>query len=117
MGLHLTIIGGGIAGLCLAQGLRKAGISIAVYEKGPRHADRHWQQGYQIHINPSGSRAPRDCLPPAVWDSLAANACAPDAERVPDDFGCTVSGADRPLGQIGHTRYCLHCESEVTSPN
>jgi salicylate hydroxylase len=35
------IIGGGIAGLCLAQGLRKAGISIALYEKGPRHADRH----------------------------------------------------------------------------
>ena len=65
--------------MCLAQGLRKAGISVAVYEQGPRHADPHWLQGYQIHINPSGSRALQDCLLPAVWDTLVANACIPNA--------------------------------------
>src|SRR5215471_11007609 len=79
MRFHVIIIGGGIGGLCLAQGLRKASISAAVYEKGPRRADPHWLQGYQIHINPSGSRALRECLPRAVWDSLTTNACAPDA--------------------------------------
>ena len=79
MRVHLIIIGGGIGGLCLAQGLRKAGISVAVYERGPRRADPHWLQGYQIHINPSGSRALQDCLLPAVWDTLVANACIPNA--------------------------------------
>src|SRR5215469_11313118 len=75
---HVIIIGGGIGGLCLAQGLRRAGISVAVYEKGPKRADPHWLQGYQIHINPSGSKALQECLPPTVWNSLAASACLPD---------------------------------------
>lgn len=79
MRFHVIIIGGGIGGLCLAQGLRKGGLSVAVYEKGPRRADPHWLQGYQIHINPSGSRALQECLPPAVWDSLTTNACMPNA--------------------------------------
>jgi 2-polyprenyl-6-methoxyphenol hydroxylase-like FAD-dependent oxidoreductase len=77
MRFHVIIIGGGIGGLCLAQGLRKAGLSITLYEKGPRRADPHWLQGYQIHINPSGSRALQGCLSPAVWDTLTANACMP----------------------------------------
>jgi salicylate hydroxylase len=34
---------------------------------------------YQIHINPSGTRALQECLPPAVWDILTANACVPNA--------------------------------------
>src|SRR5262245_12996788 len=79
MRLHVIIIGGGIGGLCLAQGLRKAGISVAVYEKGPKRADPHWLQGYQIHITPSGSRALQECLPPAVWNTLVANACVSNA--------------------------------------
>ena len=79
MRFHVVIIGGGIGGLCLAQGLRKAGVSVAVHEKGPRRADPHWLQGYQIHVNPSGSRALQECLPPAVWDILTANACMSNA--------------------------------------
>jgi len=50
-----------------------------VYEKGPKRADPQWLQGYQIHISPSGSRALQECLPPAVWDNLTANACVPNA--------------------------------------
>ena len=80
MRLHVIIIGGGIGGLCLAQGLRKAGLSVTLYEKGPRRADPHWLQGYQIHINPSGSRALQGCLPPAVWGTLTANACVPHTD-------------------------------------
>ena len=79
MRFHVIIVGDGIGGLCLTQGLRKAGVSVAVYEKGPKRADPQWLQGYQIHISPSGSRALQECLPPAVWDNLTANACVPNA--------------------------------------
>jgi len=63
--LDVVIIGGGIGGLCLAQGLRSAGIPVIVYERTQSRTD--WLQGYRIHINPHGSRALHDCLPPAAW--------------------------------------------------
>ena len=70
------IIGGGIGGLCLAQGLRRTGIDVTVYERTQARTD--WLQGYRIHINPHGSRALYDSLPPAVWqrflDTVSVNA-------------------------------------------
>jgi 2-polyprenyl-6-methoxyphenol hydroxylase-like FAD-dependent oxidoreductase len=75
--LRVVIIGGGIGGLCLAQGLRKAGIQVAVFEKGPEGGDRRWSQGFQIHINPSGARTLEECLEPSLWAYLVANACEP----------------------------------------
>jgi salicylate hydroxylase len=62
------IIGGGIGGLCLAQGLRRAGIAVSVYERTEARTD--WLQGYRIHINPHGSRALHHCLPPAGWQTF-----------------------------------------------
>lgn len=62
------IIGGGIGGLCLAQGLRNAGIDVTVYERSLTRTD--WLQGYRIHINPHGSRALHDCLDPANWQAF-----------------------------------------------
>lgn len=59
--LHVLIIGGGVGGLCLAQGLKQSGISVAVYE---RDRSVHFRkQGYRIHMNTDGSRALHDCLP------------------------------------------------------
>ena len=63
--LDVMIIGGGIGGLCLAQGLHRVGIGVTVYERTGARTD--WLQGYRIHINPHGSRALHDSLPPAVW--------------------------------------------------
>lgn len=77
--MKVIVIGGGIAGLCLAQGLRKAGINVAVYEKGPKRADPHWLQGYHVHVNPNGARALQECLPPLRWAKLLDNACLPSA--------------------------------------
>lgn len=68
---HVVIIGGGLGGLCLAQGLKKAGIGVAVYERDRSRTDR--LQGYRIHINPAGSRALHDCLPPDLYDAFVAN--------------------------------------------
>jgi salicylate hydroxylase len=66
--LHVVIIGAGIGGLCLAQGLKKAGISVAVYERDRTVTDR--VQGYRVHINPAGSRALHACLPPHLFDAF-----------------------------------------------
>jgi 2-polyprenyl-6-methoxyphenol hydroxylase-like FAD-dependent oxidoreductase len=63
---HVAIIGGGMGGLCLANGLKKAGISVAVYERDQSPDSR--PQGYRIHINPQGSTALHACLPPHLWD-------------------------------------------------
>jgi 2-polyprenyl-6-methoxyphenol hydroxylase-like FAD-dependent oxidoreductase len=62
----VAIIGGGMGGLCLANGLKKAGISVAVYERDQSSDAR--PQGYRIHIDPRGSTALHACLPQPLWD-------------------------------------------------
>ncbi len=64
--LHVLIIGGGIGGLCLAQGLKKAGVAASVYERDVTPSSR--LQGFRIHIDPDGSRALHECLPPDLWE-------------------------------------------------
>ncbi|MFG2723344.1 FAD-dependent oxidoreductase [Streptomyces sp. NPDC048416] len=70
---HVLIIGGGLGGLCLAQGLRKAGLGFAVYERerGSARADR--LQDHRIPIGPQGARALYACLPPDAWEEFAAH--------------------------------------------
>jgi len=58
---HVLIIGAGTGGLCLAQGLRQAGIAVTVYERYRTRGDG--LLGYRIGIGPTGSRALRECLP------------------------------------------------------
>jgi salicylate hydroxylase len=65
---HVVIVGGGIGGLALAQGLKKAGVSIAVYERDRTRTDR--VQGYRVHISPTGSRALHACLPTHLFDAF-----------------------------------------------
>jgi 2-polyprenyl-6-methoxyphenol hydroxylase-like FAD-dependent oxidoreductase len=67
--LHVLIIGGGIGGLTLAQGLKKSGISVAVYERDRTRTDR--VQGYRVHISPTGSLALHECLPAPLFDAFA----------------------------------------------
>ncbi|WP_051581455.1 FAD-dependent oxidoreductase [Pseudonocardia acaciae] len=71
----MIIIGAGLGGLCLAQGLRRAGVSVGVYERDRSATDR--LQGYRIHIDTDGSRALHECLPPALWRALVATAGDP----------------------------------------
>ncbi len=65
---HVIIAGGGLGGLCLAQGLKKAGVSVAVYERDRTRTDR--LQGYRIHIDPRGSRALYQCLPGDLFETF-----------------------------------------------
>jgi 2-polyprenyl-6-methoxyphenol hydroxylase-like FAD-dependent oxidoreductase len=62
----VAIIGGGLGGLCLANGLKNAGVSVAVYERDQSPEAR--PQGYRIHIDPQGSTALHQCLPSHLWD-------------------------------------------------
>ena len=66
LAFHVAIIGGGMGGLCLANGLKKAGISVTVYERDQSPEAR--PQGFRIHIDPQGSTALHACLPQRLWD-------------------------------------------------
>ena len=71
--MHVIIIGGGIGGLCLAQGLKKEGISFSLFERDP--GKNYRRQGYRLRINPDGSGALKANLPENVW-KLFQNTCA-----------------------------------------
>jgi len=56
---HVLIIGGGLGGLTLAQGLGKHGISFTLFERDASPAVR--AQGYQIRLA-GGADALHECL-------------------------------------------------------
>jgi 2-polyprenyl-6-methoxyphenol hydroxylase-like FAD-dependent oxidoreductase len=63
--LKVLIAGGGLGGLCLAQGLRKAGHEVTVFE---RDADLDRKVGYRLHMNADGGEALRRCLPEDLFE-------------------------------------------------
>jgi 2-polyprenyl-6-methoxyphenol hydroxylase-like FAD-dependent oxidoreductase len=67
---EVVIIGAGIGGLCLAQGLRKVGIPVRVYERENQPGSR-WE-GYRIAINADGAAALEACLPEPLWQAFLA---------------------------------------------
>jgi 2-polyprenyl-6-methoxyphenol hydroxylase-like FAD-dependent oxidoreductase len=75
--LHVLIIGGGIGGLTLAQGLKRAGVSAEVYERDRAVTDR--LQGYRVHISPTGSAALHECLAPHLFDAFDRTCGVPNA--------------------------------------
>jgi 2-polyprenyl-6-methoxyphenol hydroxylase-like FAD-dependent oxidoreductase len=68
--LRILVIGGGLGGLCLAQGLRKAGVDVEVYERDAGLAVR--TQGHRIHIDSRGEQALRECLPSSLYELFLA---------------------------------------------
>ncbi len=76
--LRVGIVGGGIGGLALAQGLKKARVCVALYERDATPTDR--LQGYRVRISPKGSAALHSCLPSDLFDLFAAT-CSVDRRR------------------------------------
>ncbi|WP_353146548.1 NAD(P)/FAD-dependent oxidoreductase [Chryseobacterium sp.] len=70
---RIAIIGAGLGGLCLAQGLKKNGIDCVIFEKDSAINTR--SQGYRIRINGPGREALKECLPEHLY-TLFLDTCA-----------------------------------------
>jgi len=92
----VAIVGGGIGGLCLAQGLKKVGIGVTVYERDESPAAR--LQGFRVHIDPEGSTALHQCLPEHLWKVF---------NETEGDFGQGFTLLTEQLQEL----LCLHAET------
>lgn len=77
---NVLVIGGGIGGLCLAQGLRRAGVRVTVHERDTTPAVR--AQGYRISLKETGAKALRACLPPHLFDLAVATSIRPATRMI-----------------------------------
>ncbi|HEY4018936.1 MAG TPA: NAD(P)/FAD-dependent oxidoreductase [Pseudonocardiaceae bacterium] len=75
---HVIVIGAGLGGLCLAQGLRRAGIDVIVYERDTEAVAR--QQGYRIHINSDGRAGLAHNLPADLYQLFLATSGRADTD-------------------------------------
>ncbi|EXM20205.1 hypothetical protein V3481_002333 [Fusarium oxysporum f. sp. vasinfectum] len=66
--MRVLIIGAGVGGLTLAQGLHKAGIEVLITERQTEKAEN--LAGYGLHIDRNGRHALRSCLPLSNWTRL-----------------------------------------------
>jgi 2-polyprenyl-6-methoxyphenol hydroxylase-like FAD-dependent oxidoreductase len=74
-GLRVAVIGAGLGGLCLAQGLHGAGADVTVYERDAALDSR--QQGYRLHVDARAGLALRSCLAPDLFELFLATCGRP----------------------------------------
>lgn len=75
---RVLVIGAGLGGLCLAHGLRAAGVEVAVYERDPGGDIR--RQGYRIHLDTRAARGLHACLPDKLYDLFLATCGTPSTQ-------------------------------------
>jgi len=73
--LAVGIIGAGVGGLCLAQGLKQAGVKVDVFERDATQMSP--VEGYRLSLSASGGRALKSCLPPRAFERLATTSGEP----------------------------------------
>lgn len=86
--MRVIVIGAGLGGLTLAHGLRRAGISVAVYERDGVVGRR---QGVSLHVDDRGASALRACLPAAHVAMVEATMGGPREQTM------TLSSVDGQL--------------------
>lgn len=89
---HILIIGGGIGGLTLAQGLKKHSIPFTLFERDPSPSTR--AQGYRIRIAGAGAQGLHSCLNDEQW-SLYQRTCA--ESKGPGAKINAIDGSKMPL--------------------
>ncbi|MCJ1244520.1 hypothetical protein MMC30_001718 [Trapelia coarctata] len=70
----ILIIGAGLGGLTLAQGLKRASIPFRLFERDPTSTWR--PQGYRLRINGDGAVALQQSLAPELWTLFEQTCCA-----------------------------------------
>ncbi|GAA3657602.1 hypothetical protein GCM10022267_49670 [Lentzea roselyniae] len=73
--MRVIIIGAGTGGLCLAHGLKKAGVDVALFERD--RTPRSMLIGFRVGISPDGSKALHSCLPPEVFAEFVRTTARP----------------------------------------
>jgi 2-polyprenyl-6-methoxyphenol hydroxylase-like FAD-dependent oxidoreductase len=68
--VRVAVAGAGLGGLCLAQGLRRAGVDVTVYERDDQLAGRG--QGYRLHVDARAGLALQECLAPELLAAFQA---------------------------------------------
>jgi 2-polyprenyl-6-methoxyphenol hydroxylase-like FAD-dependent oxidoreductase len=76
--MMVLIVGAGIGGLCLAQGLRKSGIDVAVYERDADPLAR--AQGYRFSVRDEAVAALHECLPPDLYSLFESTSGKADTQ-------------------------------------
>jgi 2-polyprenyl-6-methoxyphenol hydroxylase-like FAD-dependent oxidoreductase len=71
--VRVAIVGAGLGGLCLAQGLRRHGAEVRVYERDAALDSRG--QGYRLHLD--AGPALHACLPPDLYELCVATCGRP----------------------------------------
>jgi salicylate hydroxylase len=95
-GFKVLIVGAGIAGLTLAQGLRREGIACEVFEREPLDT---WRTGYLLNLDAEGDGGLAACLPPALYE-LFVRACGETMEG--HDLSVVVDPAGHQLTSMKH---------------
>jgi 2-polyprenyl-6-methoxyphenol hydroxylase-like FAD-dependent oxidoreductase len=68
-GIKVIIVGGGLAGALLANGLSNNGVEFMLYERDKVDSKR---EGYQIRLGPGSQAGFRACLTQAHTDKITA---------------------------------------------
>lgn len=105
----ILITGGGLSGLCLAQGLSRAGLRFRLYE--PDTVIGSSDKAYRLRINAAGQEALARCLPVDLLYLLHRTASLADAEpRFVDADAAALAlpdAANRGAGRSGLPDLCV----------
>lgn len=77
--MRIVVVGGGIGGLTLGQGLRRRGFDVVVVEKD---RDLACTGGYKLHLGTTAVAALRGLLPPTLLELLLSSAVGTPAFRL-----------------------------------
>jgi glycine/D-amino acid oxidase-like deaminating enzyme len=77
--LRVAVVGGGLGGLSLAQGLLRTGADVTVYERDASLVTR--RQGYRLHLDARAGLALDALLPPDSFARFQAT-CAQPSRRL-----------------------------------
>ncbi|MFB7668494.1 FAD-dependent oxidoreductase [Kitasatospora sp. NPDC056138] len=104
--MRVLVIGAGIGGLCLAQGLLRAGIDVRVHEREASVDSRY--QGFRIGLGGPGLAGLLECLPPRLHPLLEASTGELGGERrVVDHHLAELARLDPVHGGMATDRHVL----------